>query len=102
MLNVHSAGFLQNLYFGSCGFWDAVHTIGEIPLAADQQVPKHLHENHARRSIDSSADRTVQTREKDAFEYFFPADSLEICPRILAIERTAARAATVGESAIMT
>src|SRR5207245_10803127 len=88
--------------FRSRGFWGASESIGEIPLATDEQVPQHWHENDARRGIDSSAHGTIQTREKDAFEYFFAADSFEIRPGIFAVEGTTKRAPPVNESAMMT
>jgi hypothetical protein len=60
-----------------------------------------LHEDHARRRLDRSADGTVQARPEDALEYFFPADPAEIRPRVFAVERSAASAAAMDESAMM-
>ena len=98
---MQSTRFGQDFHLRSRSFRNAVDAIGEIPLAADEQVPEHLHENHARRSFHCSANRTVKTWAEDAFEHFFPSDSLEIGLSVFAVERTAESAAAMDESAMM-
>jgi len=101
LFDTQSARFGQYFNLGSGGLWNAVDAIGQVLLAADEQVPEHLHQNYARRGISGSPNGTVQARKKDALEDFFCTNPLEIRPRIFSIERTCKIAATVDERAMM-
>src|SRR4029077_20878891 len=101
LLGMQDPGFRHDTHLGSHRFWNAIDTIRKSPLPTHEQVPDHLHEDHTRRGFDRSANGTIQARQEDALEYFFPADAAEIRPRVFAVERTAASAAAMDESAMM-
>src|SRR5436309_2023107 len=86
LLDLQGACFGYNFHFGCHGFWNAVDTIRQVPLSADEQVPEHLHENHARRSFDRSADGTIQPGPQDALEHFFAANAPEVRSRVFAVQ----------------
>src|SRR5258708_3721815 len=86
LLSVQHARICQDSYLKSGRFWNTIDAITKIPLPANEQVPKHLHKDYARRSIDRTTDGTIQPGKKNAVDHFFPADSLEIRPGVLTIE----------------
>jgi len=87
---------------GSDRFWNSIDTNRERPLPTHEQVPDHLHQDHARRRLHRSANRAIQPRPENALEHLFAANSLEIRPRVFAVERTSESAAAMDESAMMT
>jgi hypothetical protein len=102
LLDMQDPGFRHDTHLGSHRFWNAIDAIRKSPLPTHEQVPDHLHQDHARRGFDRSANGSIQARPEDALEYFFPADPVEIRPRVLAVERTAESAAAMDERAMVT
>src|SRR5467141_1895423 len=101
LLDMQDPSFSHDTDLGGDRFRNAIDTIRKSPLPTHEQVPDHLHEDHARRGFDRSADGTIQAGPEDALEYFFPADAAKIRPRVFAVERTSESAAAMDESAMM-
>ena len=101
LLDVQNTGVGQDADLRSGCLRNAVHTVGEVPLAADKEVPDNLHQDDAGRGFDRAADGAVQSGAKDALENFFAAKAAEIALTVFIVEGPAEIALSMNERAMI-
>src|SRR5437879_2083659 len=94
-LNGNDTRVLDDAHLRGDAFWNAIDAVGEIPLAAHEEIPDGLHSNDARGSSCGSANRPVQAGFEDAAENLRGADSLEIGGAIFVVQGPAEIAAAM-------
>src|SRR5262249_54090639 len=73
LLEMDDPRSLRDAYLRGSGLRNAINTVGEIPLAAHQEIPGDLHWNHARGGLCRTTHRTIQARMEDPVEHLLSA-----------------------------